>query len=379
MTPEMKAEFDDYAKWAEAEIAQIIRDLCMIPAPSHQEKKRAEYCRNWFNKNKFTNVSIDDAYNVIVPVNLKPDQKYMVMMAHTDTVFPDTEPLPFLEKNGYMYSPGITDDTANLAVMMVCARYFKDHFPADSNGILFVANSCEEGLGNLKGCRQIMEKYGNQIDEFVTLDSACLNKIVTHAVGSHRYQVEVKTQGGHSFNNFGNKNAIHAISEIITELYKIQVPQEGNSKTTYNVGTISGGTSVNTIAQDAVMLYEYRSDNLNCLKTMQERSAAVFDSFRNQGITLNIKKIGDRPCSAEIDPERFGKLIDRIKNAMAETHQETPFETSGSTDCNIPLSMGIPAICFGVCRGSGAHTREEHLEISSLYDGCRLLLNFLYR
>ena len=127
------------------------------------------------------------------------------------------------------------------------------------------------------------------------------------------------------------------------------------------------------------MLYEYRSDNPNCLKIMQKTVNGIFESFRKNGVILEVKKIGDRPCAEGVDPEQHKPLIDRIRNAMIETLNEKPFESSGSTDCNIPLSMGIPAICFGVCRGTGAHTREEKLEIASIYDGCRLLLDFLYR
>jgi acetylornithine deacetylase/succinyl-diaminopimelate desuccinylase-like protein len=300
-------------------------------------------------------------------------------MAHTDTVFPDMEPLPFRETEEIMYSPGITDDTANLAVMMVCARFFKNNLPSGAGSYLFVANSCEEGLGNLKGCRKIMECYGSRISEFVSLDSSCMNRIVTDAVGSRRYLVKVKTEGGHSFSYFGNRNAIHVLAGMIDLLYSVKVPVEGNSKTTYNAGTISGGTSVNTIAQNAEMMYEYRSNNRKCLEKMEEFFQQVIRTFRASGVTVEAECVGNRPCSGEIDQERFAVLRKKIRLSMQETLGVEPFEAASSTDCNIPLSLGIPAICFGVCRGSGAHTREEYLEKASLSEGCRLLLDFLYR
>ena len=368
-----------YAHAVQSETKQIIRDLCEIPAPSHHEERRAEYCKRWFENNGFSGVEIDDALNVIAPVNMKDDEPITVIMAHTDTVFPELEPLPFSEKDGFMYSPGVTDDTANLSVMMIAARFFKENLPDDSGSYLFVANSCEEGLGNLKGCRKIMEKYGARVREFVTLDSTCMNKIVTLAVGSHRYRIVVKTEGGHSFSSFGNRNAIHVLSNMINVLYSIKVPVEGNSKTTYNVGLISGGTSVNTIAQEAEMMYEYRSDNRICLAKMEHFFNQVIETFRASGIEVIVEKIGDRPCSGEIDEEKYARLKKRISDSMKETLGLESFEASSSTDCNIPLSMGIPAICFGVCRGGKAHTREEFLETASLSDGCRLLLDFLYR
>lgn len=373
LTEEMTA----YAAEAWQEAAQIVRDLCKLPAPSHHEELRAEYCRKWFTDNGFENVTIDKALNVIAPVNVKKDNRLTVIMAHTDTVFPDTEPMPFVEKDGFMYSPGVTDDTANLSVLMVCSRYFKDHFTFGDDGYLFIANSCEEGLGNLKGCRQIMEDYGARVDRFITLDSTCMHRMVCEAVGSHRYKVTVRTEGGHSFGNFGNRNAIHVLATMINALYSVKVPQEGESTTTYNVGIISGGTSVNTIAQEAEMMYEYRSDNKTCLAKMQNMFEKTIEAFQAMGVEVEVERLGERPCSSEIDQTRFDQLKNRARKALKETLDLEMTERSGSTDCNIPLSMGIPAICFGVCRGAGAHTREEKLETASLHDGCKLLLAFL--
>lgn len=363
------------------EALQIVRDLCKLPAPSHHEELRAEYCKNWFLKNGFENVFIDEALNVLAPVNfdLESDESFTVMMAHTDTVFPDTAPMPFIEKDGYMHSPGVVDDTANLSVLMACAKYYKAHLPADKEKILFVANSCEEGLGNLKGSRKIMEVYGKRICKFVSLDSSAMNFPVTKAVGSHRYKVTIATEGGHSFAKFGNRNAIHLLAKLIDLLYTIKVPQEGDSKTTYNVGLISGGTSVNTIAQSAEMMYEYRSDNRECLAKMQNYFEHAIETFRASGIEVAVEKLGDRPCGAPVDEKEFAPLKKRYLDSLKEILHMDAVERSGSTDCNMPLSMGIPAICFGVCRGEGCHTREEKLEMASLADGCKLFLDFLYR
>ena len=155
-------KMESYALSVQEEIKQIIRDMCAIPAPSHHEEKRAEFCKKWFEDNGFENVSIDAALNVLAPVNVTSDNKITIYMAHTDTVFPELTPLPFSEDENFMYSPGVTDDTANLAVLMVCARYFKNHFKGGKDGVLFVANSCEEGLGNLKGYRQIMTDFASR-------------------------------------------------------------------------------------------------------------------------------------------------------------------------------------------------------------------------
>ena len=364
----------DLAEIYQADAAQIIRDLCKLPAPSHHEELRAEYCRKWFAENGFKDVKVDEALNVIAPINDNGSNDITVVMAHTDTVFPDTEPMPFVEKDGYMHSPGVVDDTANLSVLMACSRYYLNNCDPGDKCVLFIANSCEEGLGNLKGTRQIMKDYGKRVKEFISFDSSCMNRYVNLAVGSHRYKVTVRTEGGHSFGAFGNRNAIHVLSSMICSLYTVKVPQVGSSRTTYNVGGISGGTSVNTIAQNAEMLYEYRSDNYECLEKMRVMFNNTIEMYRSMGVTVEVELLGERPCGIPVDEEKMATLRNRYLNALKEALDIEAFSGSSSTDCNIPLSMGIPAICFGVCRGSGCHTREEKLEVASLYDGCKLAL-----
>ena len=200
------------------DIKRIIRDLCAIPAPSHHEEKRAEYCKAWFRANGFEDVEIDEALNVVCRYQVTDENDLVVFMAHTDTVFPDTEPMPFREDEKKMYAPGVCDDTANLAVMMVSARYFVQRKLRAKCGLLFVANSCEEGLGNLKGSRRIVQDYGSRIREFYTFDGTNLRRVVTSAVGSHRYRVTVRTEGGHSYGAFGNRNAIYYLSSIINTI-----------------------------------------------------------------------------------------------------------------------------------------------------------------
>ena len=370
-------DMERYVQSVQDEVQQIIRDLCAIPAPSHHEEKRAEYCCRWFKENGFQDVSIDEALNVLAPVGVTQDNKITIYMAHTDTVFPELTPLPFAEDETYIYSPGVNDDTANLAVLMVCARYFKDHFKGGTDGVLFVANSCEEGLGNLKGTRKIMETFAGRVKEFVTVDGVTFPRFVTCAVGSHRYKVTVRTEGGHSYANFGNRNAIHVLSSMISLLYTVKVPQEGSSKTTYNVGTISGGTSVNTIAQDASMMYEYRSDNKKCLAAMQKFFEQTIETFRASGVTVEVEMVGCRPCTGDMDEVSFTRLKERIARSIRETFGTEPFEASSSTDANIPLSLGIPAVCICGCKGTGCHTREEKLEKSSLLPGCRYVLDVI--
>lgn len=368
---------EQYIQDSQDELRQLIRDLCAIPAPSAQEAERAAFCRKWFEKNGFEDVYIDHALNVCCPYHVSGDNDLVVFMAHTDTVFPDLEPMPFAERDGRMYAPGVTDDTANLAVLMICARYIVQNKLPSETGLLFVANSCEEGLGNLRGSRAVMEAYGGRIKEWISLDGADLFSVVNQAVGSHRYRVTVRTEGGHSFGDFGNRNAIRCLASIIDTLYSIKVPVENNSRTTYNVGLISGGTSINTIAQEAEMAFEYRSDNRSCLARMQNMFEKVMEAYRATGIEIDVERIGDRPCSGNLDQAAYQALQDRAAHSIRTVLGREPRFRSGSTDCNIPLSLGIPAICMGVCTGGGCHTRGEWLDTGSLPDGCRMFMDFL--
>jgi len=285
--------------------------------------------------------------------------------------------MPFVETEETFQCPGVCDDTANLAVMMICARYFLRNDIPGNTGILFIANSCEEGLGNLKGCRAIVERYGSRMEALISFDGARLDKITCQAVGSHRYCVRVKTEGGHSFGAFGNRNAIAVLSSMISTLYSVKVPVEGNSKTTYNVGTISGGTSVNTIAQDAQMLYEYRSDSRSCLLQMQDMFNKVIAAYQAMGVTVEVELVGDRPCAGNVDPDAMTALNARAVESIRRVIGQEPVYYSGSTDCNIPLSVGIPSVCLGVCAATGVHTRSETLDLSSLPVGSLFCMDFL--
>ena len=367
-----------YAWECQAELKLLIKDLCKLPAPSHHEELRAAFVKNWFTEQGFS-AHIDEALNVVCPWGVGDDNEVVVVMAHTDTVFPDLEPMPVEEDGRQFRCPGVTDDTAHLAELMLCARFLMENCPVPKTGVLFVANSCEEGLGNLKGSRQIVKEYGARMRELITLDGgSTLQRVVNEAVGSHRYCVTVRTEGGHSFNAFGNRNAIHVLSTMIDTLYSKDVPQIGSSKTTYNVGTISGGTSVNTIAQEASMLYEYRSDNRECLAVMKQRFEDVVADYRARGYDVSVEMIGDRPCTGNVDPKRQKALEERANASILRVTGMPADFKSGSTDCNAALAEGIPSVCLSTCLGGKCHTREEYLNLESLKPGMCLALDFLW-
>lgn len=366
---EMTQDILNYIDEHRQESFDLLLELAQIPAPSHHEEKRAEFCKNWLESNGCKGVYIDEALNVIWPVGCTDSNDIVIYMGHSDVVFPDTEPLPLKVEDGKIFCPGVGDDTANAVAVMTIAKYIAQSGLQPKNvGLLLVVNSCEEGLGNLKGTRTIMEKFGSRVKEFITFDGGA-KSIVTTAVGSKRYKVEVATEGGHSYGAFGNRNAIAYLASLINTLYAMKVPTRG--RTTYNVGTISGGTSVNTIAQNAQMLYEFRSDNREDLAEMEEHFKAAIDFYRTKGIEITVTQVGDRPCKGEVDANKEQALFDRAARAVKNQCGYDVDYRSGSTDANIPMAMGIPAVCMGCIEGAGAHTRGEYVLIDSLLPGLK--------
>ena len=366
----------NHAAWIEAhekEHLELLLTLARIPAPSNQEEKRAEFIYNWLQANGGQDAYIDEALNVILPLGVTESNPLAVFAAHSDIVFPDNEPLPLRIGDGRIHCPGVGDDTASMAALLMMAKYLLETGAQPREyGILIVLDSGEEGLGNLKGIRHLFDTFGSRIREFVSFDGGecrCVNR----AVGSKRYRIAIETEGGHSYGAFGNRNAIAYLASLIDTLYTIKVPPLG--KTTYNVGTISGGTSVNTIAQHAEMLYEFRSDEAEALAIMERHLEGALDFYRTKGITVTAELVGDRPCSESVDESTMHAMTQRAIAATARHYdQELRFD-AGSTDCNIPLSRGVAALCLGVYRGRGAHTREENIDIDSLIPGMKFLFD----
>ena len=372
---ELTKEILEYINDHRQEDYHLLLELAQIPAPSNHEEKRAAFCKAWLEVQGAEGVYIDEALNVVYPIGCTDSNDLVVFMAHSDVVFPDTQPLPLKVDGDRICCPGVGDDSANVAALLTVAKYIaQNQLTPKECGMLIVINSGEEGLGNLKGSRKIMADFGHRVREFVTLDgrtNSCVNK----AVGSKRYRIEVDTEGGHSYANFGNRNAIAVLASMIEKLYAVEVPPIG--KTTYNVGTITGGTSVNTIAQHAEMLYEFRSDERDALQIMQQHLDDVIGSYLAMGISVTVTLVGDRPCGAPVDEEKMNAMISRAEQAAHRRYGQGLNLRSGSTDCNIPLSMGIPALSLGCYRGNGAHTREEYVEASSLHAGLEFAFDLI--
>ena len=375
MNEPISAGLKAYVEENQETLVKLLDTLCRIPSPSNHEERRAQFIKDWFEKEGCKGAYIDSALNVIYPFHCEEQKNLVAFTAHTDTVFPDTEPFDVVYDGDIMRCPGVGDNTANVAILMLLASYFTKNGMIPKQGILFVADSGEEGLGNLRGVRQLMKDYEGKIAELVAIDGS-YDSIVNEAVGSLRYRVGVHTEGGHSYGKFGNQNAIQTLASMINTLYTYKVPKPG--KSTYNVGTITGGTSINTIAQYAEMRFEYRSDVRESLAAMNQFFQSVLETYRHMdNVQVECELLGERPCTGDVDKEKQSALENKAANLMEAFTGKRPQFYSGSTDSNIPLAEGVPSICFGGHMATGAHTREEFLNAKDLKLGMMIVGAFM--
>ena len=349
-------------------------EMCQIPAPSYEEGEKAEYVRKKMVDAGLSEVHVDEVGNVLGTWKGTGNGPRIMVAGHTDTVFP-RETASTLKKEGERYScPGIGDDTRAVAELLSLARAMKATGIRGEGDIVFCANVCEEGLGDLRGVKYLFG-YDNkaseecpQVDAFVSIDNQYTGGVIYTATGSHRYEVTFTGRGGHSFQNFGIPNPIHAMGRAIAQIAEFQVLDE--PKTTFNVGVIQGGTSVNTISGSASMLVDLRSDSeeeLNRLdkelhkvieQAAQEENAR-WDASKPQ-IKVQIEERGVRPAGAQPKDCAIVKAAFRAAELLG---LEPEYRYESSTDANIPISMGIPAITVG--RGGeedGIHTLQEWYE-----------------
>lgn len=385
----MEQEYIKFAAESKKDYLDLLKTMISIPSPSYKEKeisvKIKEFLLQEAEKNHDCKVSIDtdDIWNIYCEIGgpFHSDTKCTLFCAHIDTVFPDDKgPLFVREENDTLYGLGAKDNCANVCALMFCAKYIFENYKDIQRNLLLVFDVCEEGTGNLLGCQRIFEKYTG-IKQVIAFDLD-YQKLFHRAVGSVRYEALVKVRGGHAFHDFGNKNAIQIMSQIIQEFYKINISgMEGTSS--YNVGMITGGTSVNVIAEECHALFEWRSD---CEETL-EKTGILFEEIlkkaeEQSGGEAHVEKklIGRRPSTkafTEDEKRQQDILVQRIMRIAENVTGQSPRLIAGSTDCNIPLSKGIPAVCIGTCLGEGEHTRQEYIEISSLEQGLVLALEIV--
>ncbi|HVU70817.1 MAG TPA: M20/M25/M40 family metallo-hydrolase [Ktedonobacteraceae bacterium] len=343
-------------------IASLAWRICEVPAPTGQEFERARFVATLWQERGYT-PEIDAVGNVYVRrAGKDPHAPVLLLLAHTDTVFPASTPLEIRREGDTLHGPGISDNSVSVASMLHTFDLLDELHLETATDVIAVANVGEEGLGNLLGARTAVERYRSRLGAVLVIDGG-LGYITHGAVGSQRWRVTVSGPGGHSYGSFGTPSAIHGLGRIIASLADMQVPQK--PKTTFNVGVIEGGTSINTIAAEASALLDMRSTDVECLKQLAEEARTRIEQSAGAGLTTTITVLGERPAG-----ER--SIHDPLVQLAARTLQWLGLEVhygSSSTDANIPISLNIPAVCIGVTHGENAHTLQEFFHISPLGQG----------
>jgi acetylornithine deacetylase/succinyl-diaminopimelate desuccinylase-like protein len=350
---------------AEAITEEQIR-ICSIPATPFGEQERAEYLSHKFRELGLTDVEIDEEGNCLGLIKGASLSPLMVVSAHLDTVFSKDDDFTVIRRDRRLFAPGIADDGCGLAALIALAQAIQTERIPLEGSLLFVGTVGEEGEGNLRGVRHLFTKgrWAAQLDAFLSFDGPGVDRITNRALGSRRYRVEFSGPGGHSWGDFGVPNPVHTIGRAISRLAGYPAPKD--PRTTFNVGRVEGGTSVNVIPGSATMEVDLRSaaqpelQRLDAFFRRAMRDAADEENARRRAgdplLKLKVDLIGERP-SGETPTD--SPLVELALEATKMLGFEPRLDQS-STDSNLPISLGIPAITLGAGGTSGSsHTLDE--------------------
>lgn len=357
-----------------------LTDLCVtiqqIAAPTGDEGARAAWVETQMRRLGLRDVQQDALCNVYGRRPGAGSGPALLVSAHTDTVFAAGANLRITldTVQERIYGPGIGDNSTGVAALLALAEVLQT-LPLPPSNIWFVANSGEEGLGDLRGMRAAVDLLQPEVGACIVIEGMGLGRIVHRALGSRRFRVQVAAPGGHSWSDFGSASALHVLAQIAADLSRLHPPE--TPRTTFNIGRMEGGTSVNTIAQSAWLELDLRSEETQALQMMVAQSLAIVSRYQTpkwerRGVTTTVRTIGDRP-PGEIPA---GHALVRAAQAAltAAGWNGKPDLRISSTDANIPLSRGIPAVCVGVTEGGNAHRLEEWIYTAPLPQGMAHLL-----
>lgn len=353
---------------------ETILSIQQIAAPTFAEAERAGYVEAQFAVLGLVDVEQDELHNVYGRFPGKdPSLPPVIISAHTDTVFPSETDLTTRRQGNIIYGPGIGDNSTGVAGLLLLVDTLNQHHLQPAADLWFVANVGEEGMGDLCGMRVVGKRFGTKAT-YLVVEGGLYGQIAHQAIGVQRFRIETETGGGHSWANFGRPSAIHALGHIISQIDTIKVPR--NPKTTYNVGVISGGTSINTIAQNASCLLDLRSEDTTALQTLVGDVKAIIEKAKQRKwegsrVKVSMTQVGNRPSGAI---ERQSPLVTWAEAALHAVGCPQVTYIIGSTDANIPLSMGANAVCIGLTKSGNAHRFDEYVDITKLPQGMGQLL-----
>jgi tripeptide aminopeptidase len=372
--PHVSAAMDAFYQELSAAVDEAIA-VQQIPAPTFQEARRADYVRRQFDLLGLDDVRQDELGNVFGRLPGRVGEWPVVVSAHLDTVFPPDTDLSIRTSggqggpNGLLYGPGLADNAMGVAGLILLARAFKRFGLSTTRDVWLAANVAEEGLGNLAGMKGVVGRFG-ETSAYIVLEGGSYGHIFHQAIGVARFRIDVQAPGGHSWGDFGNPSAIHILSRLIVDLDGLTLPAQ--PKTTFNVGLIQGGTTVNTIAASAHCLVDVRSTSAETLQYVESeigQMASLYDGDR--GVQVNVTEVGRRP---EGSIPRSHPLVSQATDALRYVGCDRLEYLAGSTDANVPLSKGFAAVCIGLATSGNTHRTDEYLDTTQLGAGLSQLL-----
>ena len=370
LVEKLDAELDwqilqDLASWTLDQALAIQR----IPAPTFQERQRAEYVAQLFQQIGLQQVSIDSLHNVYGRLHGQESRLSPVMIsAHIDTIFAGDTDLSAKRDGECITGPGLGDNSIGVAGMMAIPYALQRMNVVPERDLQIVATTREEGLGDLGGMRAAFQSMKHNIHCVINLEGLAFGHVYHAGIAVRRLHITATAPGGHSWLHFGRSSAVHGIAQLAAKLTTIQPPQ--NPRTTYNIGMIEGGEAINAIATSASLWLDLRSEDRATLEAIETQVRAHVTALTADDLTFSVRVVGDRPAG-KLSPDH--PLVQVAMAALAQVGAHGTLET-GSTDANVPLSEGCPAITVGVTRGGNAHRLDEYVEIQPIASGLRHLI-----
>ncbi|MEE9216502.1 MAG: M20/M25/M40 family metallo-hydrolase [Anaerolineales bacterium] len=354
----------DLDRWIECTL-----NIQSIPSPTFGEAERADFLRTRFETLGVTQLDRDDIGNLFarIPGDNAPP---LIVSAHLDTVFSGHTDLTHRRTRTRLIGPGVGDNSVALAALVELGEDLQKVGLAGD--VWLVANVGEEGLGNLRGMREVVARFGEKVTAYIVLEGMALGHIYHRALPVRRYRITCRTEGGHSWIHAGRTSALHKLIEVGGKVLNMRVPVD--PRTTLNIGRVEGGRSINSIADLAVLEIDVRSESETTLKELDKQLRNLVRDVRRGDAEIELTPVGSRP-GGELSSDH--PLVLAALNSLGKTGEPDAYLEFGSTDASVPLNRGIPAVCVGITKGGEAHTIREYIEIRPMRRGYAAVLDLI--
>lgn len=340
--------------------ADLAARIAAVPAPTNDEFARASLVREILEGEGYVDIHVDDMANVVARIpGASEGKRVLLLAAHLDTVFPSDTAINVRRRGRRLEAPGIGDNAVSIAAVLLVQRAFRELGWRPAVDVLVTGNVGEEGLGDLRGMRAVLDAHP-EVGAAIAIEGHTLGRITHQAVGSKRYRITVTGPGGHSWGDAGRPSAIHAAAHLVARLDTLRLPTQ--PKTSLNVGLFEGGISVNTIAPTATVVVDVRSVDADVLQDVTRRVEREARGIRSNGVDVTIETVGDRPAGRM--PTDRGIVAVGI-DVLSSLGIDAVCDAS-STDANVPMSRGIPAMCIGLANGGNVHRVDEYIVVDQL-------------